>query len=275
MSLSKVYKDTASFVPEQILPRQGLPTEPVWQDMVAVPPSRRDGHDLFIPDQSAGGQSIPDQNPDDRFLPSEEPSGQATALSPDLPPKIEADRKKAPAPAIDLELIHKKAFSEGVLEGRRQADEDYGASAKTLLGACEQLTHLHETILKNNTSEIHALVMTIAAKIIRHSIEEQSETILATIKDAIHLAVKSDKFQIRVNPNDLEILKDKKKEILDEISSLDNIVIKADSTIERGGCLLESVSCTVDATISSQLQVIKEALQSSDDIAAPSFPGEP
>ena len=274
MSWSKVYKDAASFVPEQILPRQDLPTEPIWQDMVEVPPSRRDGHDLFVPDTNAGGRNIPDQTPTNRSLPAKGPSSQTTAPSPDLAPKIEADPEKIPAPAIDLELLHKKAFSEGVLVGRRQADEDYGASAKTLLGACEQLTHLHETILKNNTSEIHALVMAIAEKIIRKSIEEQSETILATIKDAIHLAVKSDEFQIRVNPSDLEILKDKKKEILDEISSLDNIIIKADSTIERGGCLLESASCTVDATIASQLQVIKEALQS-DDIDATSFPGEP
>jgi len=267
MSLSKVYKDTASFVPEQLLPRQGLPTEPVWQDMVAVPPSRRDDHALFIPDKSTGEQGSHDQTPD-------EPSNTMPAPLPELPPKIETEPKIAPTPAIDVKLIQKKAFSEGVLEGRRQADEDYDTSTRTLLGACEQLTHLHETILKNNTSEIQALVMAIATKVIRHSIEEQSDTILATIKDAIHQAVKSDEFQIRVNPGDLEILKDKKKEILDEISSLDNIIIKADSTIERGGCLLESSCCTVDATISSQLQVIKEALES-DDIAATSFPAEP
>lgn len=273
MSLSKVYKDTSSFVPQQILPRQDLSPEPVWQDMVAVPPSRSEGHGSFIPDKT-GGRVIPDQTADKKSLPSARPSDTAGTLSPDLPPEAEEIRKNVPVPAIDPEMIHKKAFSEGVLEGRRQADKDYGTSAMTLQAACEQLAHLHETILQNNTREIHALVMQIAEKIIRHSIEEQSDTILATIKDAIHLAVKSDEFQIRVNPNDLAILKDKKKEILEEISSLDNIVLKADSTVERGGCLLESVSCTVDATISSQLQVIEEALQS-DDITTTSFPGEP
>lgn len=274
MSLSKVYKDTASFVPEQILPRQGLPLEPAWQDMVAVHPSRNESHGTFTPDKTDGSRVSSAKNPANTSLPAEELTEGKSSLSADLPTEVEGDKEKPPVPAIDLELIRKKAFTEGVLEGRRQADEDFGSSADTLRTACEQLAHLHETILRNNTGEMHTLVMEIAEKIIRHSIEEQSETILATIKDAIHLAVKSDEFQIRVNPKDLEILKGKKKEIIDEISSLDNIVLKADSTIGRGGCLLESVNCSVDATIGSQLQLIKETL-AADNIAATSFPGEP
>ena len=70
---------------------------------------------------------------------------------------------------------------------------------------------------------------------------------------------------------------DIKQEIINEISGLDNIILKADRSVERGGCLLESANCTVDATISGQLQVIKEALQSAPESApaAASFPGEP
>jgi len=274
MSLSKVYKDTASFVPEQILPRQGLPPEPVWQEMVTAHPSRSGDSGTFTPDKTDRSRRISDITPDKQSLPSEELADKENSLSADIPPEAEEEGGQTPIPAIDLQLIHTKAFSEGVLEGRRQADEDFGTSADTLRAACEQLTNLHETILLNNISEMHAMVMKIAEKIIRHSIKEQSETIVATLKDAIHLAVKSEEFQIRVNPKDLEALKSKKKEIIDEISGLENIVLMADSTVDRGGCLLESVNCSIDATIGSQLQVIQETLQS-DNIDATFFPGEP
>lgn len=269
MSLSKVYKDTASFVPEQILPRHDLPPEPVF----TAHPSRS-GDGTFTPDRTDRSRRISDITPDKNSLPSEELADKENSLPTDLPTEAQEEGNQTPIPAIDLQLIHKKAFSEGVLEGRRQADEDFGTSADTLRAACEQLTQLHETILLNNISEMHSLVMEIAEKIIRHSIKEQSETIVATLKDAIHLAVKSEEFQIRVNPKDLETLKSKKKEIIDEISGLENIVLMADSTVDRGGCLLESVNCSIDATIGSQLQVIQETLQS-DTIDATFFPGEP
>ena len=270
MSLSKVYKNTPSFVPQQILPRQEHPSEPVWQDIMAGPSSRSEHHGSFVPDKTNGHERGAETRP---FTPQHH-ADQGNNLSSDHRTKAEEEREETSAPAIDLETIRRDAFAEGVLAGRRQADEDFGTCAGTLRAACDQLTHLHETILHNNTKEMHILVMEIAEKIIRHSIEGQSETILATIEEAIRRAVKSEEFEIRVNPEDLEIIKQKKQELIDEISGLNNIVLKADKSIERGGCLLESVNCTVDATITSQLQVINEALQS-DHNTDTSFPEEP
>jgi flagellar assembly protein FliH len=181
-------------------------------------------------------------------------------ISPDAPPPLAST-----GPAVDLELIRQQAFSEGVIEGWRQADKDFGSAALTLQSACHQLTNLHETMLRNNLEEMHQLVMIIAEKIIRHSIDEQSATILATIEDAIRLAVRSEEFQIRINPQDHEVIQAKKKELIDDISGLDNIDLKTDSSIERGGCILESTLCTVDATVGSQLQFIREVLEASQE----------
>jgi flagellar assembly protein FliH len=257
MSLSKVFKHSESFVPKQLLPRQGEPSDPNRQKGAGSPPSHGGHENAFVADQPHGNIKDAGQSPA-----TPEPPPQEEKLSAAGQP---APMEQPPVPAIDLELIREQAFAQGVLEGRRQADEDFGSSALTLRSACNQLTSLHETILRNNLQEMHSLVLLIAEKIIRHSIAEQSQTILATIEDAIRLAVKSEEFQIRVNPEDLEVIKERKKEIIDDISGLDNIVLKTDSTIERGGCILESVNCTVDATIDSQLQVIKQALESSHE----------
>lgn len=273
MSLSNVYKDSGSFVPEQILRRQEHPAEPVWQDVATGPSPLGPQQKSFVPDQTDGHQTISEQNP----IPPEQAPDAKDTLAPEQL-STETEMKEEPSvPAIDPELIRQRAYDEGVLEGRRQSDEDFGTSALTLRSACNQLTHLHETILRNNLSEMHSLVMEISEKILRHSVQEQSATILATIEDAIRLAVKSEEFQIRVNPDDLEVIKQKKKEIIDEISGLDNIVLKADSSVDRGGCLLESANCTVDATITGQLEVIQEALDSEPESApvTASYPGEP
>ncbi|MBU0665442.1 MAG: flagellar assembly protein FliH [Proteobacteria bacterium] len=276
MSLSKVYKNSDSFVPEQILPHQEQPIETSWQELDDRLSSQSRRHNSFVPDKTNGYDILSDKHPLTHLTP-EQLSDKESILSPESLSTGDEDNNEPSATAIDLELIRQQAFAEGVVEGRRQSDEDFGTCALTLSSACDQLTHLHETILQNNLNEMHRLVMEIAEKVIRHSIREQSDTILATIEDAIRLAIKSEEFQIRVNPEDLESIKLKKKEIIEEISGLDNIVLKADSSVERGGCLLESVNCTVDATISSQLQVIQEALESELESApvAATYPGEP
>lgn len=269
-SLSKVYKNIPQFVPEQILPRQDNLSEPAWQDIGERPSSQREQQGAFVPDKTNGQERIAAP----LFVTPQHPTNSENNLSPDHLIEAEENMANTPAPAIDLELIRQEAFAEGVLTGRRQADEDFGTCTGTLRAACDQLTQLHETILKNNIKEMHALALEIAEKVIRHSIQEQSDTILATIEEAIRRAVKSEEFEIRVNPEDLEIIKQKRQELIDEISGLNNIVLKADKSVERGGCLLESVNCSVDATITSQLQMINEALQLNHNTDT-SFPAEP
>jgi flagellar assembly protein FliH len=244
MSLSKIYTHSDSFVARQLLPTQDSAQGSSWQETPGLTP-----REPSVPDGSHGGRVV---SRHDCVVPGQSAEAE---ISIDAPPPLEST-----VPAVDLELIRQQAFSEGVIEGWRQADKDFGTAALTLQSACNQLTNLHETILRNNLDEMHQLVMIIAEKIIRHSIDEQSTTILATIEDAIRLAVRSEEFQIRINPQDHEVIQAKKKELIDDISGLDNIDLKTDNSIERGGCILESVHCTVDATVGSQLQVIRETL---------------
>jgi flagellar assembly protein FliH len=254
MSLSKVYKNTASFMPEQILSRQDHLANSAWQQKDAEHYPESDQQQLFIPGLLMNKPATP---VDQKSSTATQPKVEASALPAAQIPAENTTSVEPPDSEIDL----KQVFDEGVQEGRRQADEDFGTSARTLYSACNQLARLHETILRNNLDEMHRLVLQISEKIIRHSVTEQGDTILATIEDAIRLAVKSEEFQIRINPSDLGIIQQKKNTIINEISGLSNISLKADSMIERGGCLLESSNCTVDATLSGQLQAIKEALQ--------------
>lgn len=77
----------------------------------------------------------------------------------------------------------------------------------------------------------------------------------------IHQAVKSSEFYIYLHPDDMVSVQDRAQKFIAGLNGLDNIVVKADPTIERGGCKVESENCTVDATISSQFKVLQESLR--------------
>ncbi len=266
MSLSRFYKTHADFQAKAVLQDTSPDSNvPVWESIVREEPPVVE---VEIPPESAEEEK---SNPrEQEFVPPPEETPQNSIEQDEIPQK--EPPPAAQEPAVDLEVIRQNGFTAGVAAGRQQAEEDFENSAKTLMRICTELDKLRETILQNSAGEMKELVLAISEKIIRHSVTEQEETIIATIKDAIHLAVKSDAFQIQINPDDLKAVEARKKEIIDSISGLDNIVLKPDATVERGGCKLESTCCTVDATIASQIKVIHDSVMAEDGLHDPDQP---
>ncbi|AGF79604.1 flagellar biosynthesis/type III secretory pathway protein [Desulfocapsa sulfexigens DSM 10523] len=276
MSLSRFYKTNDSFQATNIFDGYaGKSTVPIWESIVkkeTVSADDSDHTDNDISDSEKLAESAPNDTPNTIHADDSETPVTADD-SPSVPPPISepVPPSPSPEPAVDVEEIRKKAFAAGLESGRKQAEEDFENSARTLLCICNELDRLRETILKNSSGEMKKLVMAISEKIIRHSVAEQEETIIATIKDAINLAVTSDAFQVQINPQDLAVVEARKKEIIDSISGLDNIVLKADATIERGGCKLESDCCTVDATMTSQIKVVHDSVMADTSLTEPAL----
>ncbi len=244
MSLSRFYKYNQSFKPDSILPKEKqFKKEQLWEEgTIPAEPEAIETKESVEPEQNRE-ETIPEEEIQE--------------------PEIEPPTPQ-PVPEIDIESIRNEAFASGIDMGRKEAEKDFEDGINTLLNICNELDKLRETILRNSVSEMKELVLNISEKIIRHSVAEQEETILTTIKDAIRLAVKSDEIQIQINPQDLQSIKDNKQTIIDSISGLENIVLQADPTIERGGCKLESSCCTVDATLTNQIKIIRDNVMAPD-----------
>lgn len=265
MSLSKLYKANNDFKPAQILEKAENSSEPVWESIVqedqasanqvqeeATPFAEETEQDTAHPSFATEEAEMP--------VTEDHPADNQHVTATEELPEVPA---KQVEPTVDIENIREEAYRSGLLTGRQQAEEDFDNGAKTLVNICKELDQLRETILKNSVTEMQELVLAISEKIIRDSVANQCDTITATIKDAIHLAVKSDEFQIQLNPEDLSCIEEKKSEIIAQISGLKNIVLLPDSTVERGGCLIESSCCTVDASLAGQLEVIRSSVTQS------------
>ena len=260
MSLSRFFKDQGEFIPESLVPRPPKDSDnwkPVtisedrFEDQMpqfGQPQTKTNGAeaDIFVHDSSqidTTVNTISDKfaeiHSENAVLP-DEPIPQPT-LSPPLP---------------DIKKLQEDAFQAGVAEGLKQAEADFGSGTKALSQACEFLTGIRETILKNSKNEMIELVIALSEKIIRHSVTEQNQTILDTVEEAILQAVKSSEFYIYLHPDDMAIIQERSSELISRINGLENIVVKTDPSIEQGGCKIESDNCTVDATLLSQLEII-------------------
>lgn len=264
MSLSKFYTDNTGFQATSVLDKSEVACDlPVWDSIVKDEPLVPEEEVVETPLTTAARSetSIEPQNEEETepSLPAQVEEVEAPEISPPSPIEQQV--------TVDVETIEQNAFLSGVEAGRKQAEEEYENSAQTLLGICRELDALRETILRNSAGEMKELVLAISEKIIRHSVTQQDETIVATINDAIHLAVKSDDFQIQLNPEDLAAVKARKQEIVDTVSGLENIILVADPTVERGGCKLESTCCTVDASMTGQIKVIHDSIMEKDALS--------
>jgi flagellar assembly protein FliH len=194
--------------------------------------------------------------PDGETLPSRAPAEPAPIFQ--LPLGQEA--KVAEKAAVNLEAKLEEALARGRQEGAKEAELRFGRATEALAVAVEEISRLRESLLNNASQDMLRLVLTIARQIIHVELSVNSGIILATIERALQAAVRADAYHLRVNGEDLALVTEKKPLFLARISGLQNITIEADPTVGRGGCRLESELGEVDATIESQLEVIRRTL---------------
>ncbi|MBW1635836.1 MAG: hypothetical protein JRC87_09485 [Deltaproteobacteria bacterium] len=237
MSLSRFFKDCGSFQPENILK----------PDVAASVPG----------DSSSGLDS-----PADNFQGGNPDSGKTDSESLNTISKVEHAKEhqtKEVAPPDIGEAIE-KAYNEGFQDALREYTGNYQAAEKSLIAMFEQLETLKESVIVNSRQEIREFTLAIAERIVRYSLRNNDNTIIATIDEALQRAVKSEEFNIYIHPDDYQAVLDKSADLIAGISSLKNIVIKQDSSIEKGGAKIESDNCTIDATISGQFDAIREEI---------------
>lgn len=275
MSLSKYYKDSSSFKREEI--KSHIPEEVKgWNPTSKAIPAPFEPGVVSTPSESAVQPSGSANVQSDTAEPfttaprTTDPSPSTTDPSSSGPAADEESTKSPAEGSIDLssymsiiEAEEKAAamYQQGLQEGITKAAADFGSSAKALVTSCQLLDSVREKIISNSSSELRDFTLLLAEKIIRFSLKDQDQTIVATIEEALSRAVKSDAFIIYIHPDDHQIISDKAAEFTAGVSGLSSIIIKTDPTIEKGGAKIESENCIIDATISSQLDAIREELR--------------
>jgi len=247
MSLSKYFKKSASFQPENIF---GINSgeNSGWHSLEKKPISRKD--DTETPSAQRVTKCTDNCEP-------VSPSRQADT-------NLEETESNAPSPdpekyieISEMKRKLEKAYQAGMQSGTQKAEEEYGSATQSLLNACQQVDSVRETIIANSSDELLEFAITIAEKIVRSHLKKD-KMIIATIEEALQRSVKSEEFYIYINPEDYDCVIGKSENLIAGLNGLTNIVIKKDAAIERGGAKIESDNCTIDATVASQFDVIRE-----------------
>ncbi len=156
-------------------------------------------------------------------------------------------------------------ISDGLETDRPDILEAPPAVACILERFSEAIKHLEEerdAIYEHAAEETVKLALAISEKIIHHELRVNPDMILNIVRKAMQKIKDSQPVCIRINPHDLEALKQADPDMSYLDTSAEGFAFQPDTTMGRGDCLVETRQGDIDAGIQSQLALIKEAFAS-------------
>ncbi len=164
----------------------------------------------------------------------------------------------------ESEKIKKDAIKKGLEQGYKDGYESEANEVRRLVERVQII--LNSAIDKRNEifveteQQIINLVLLIAKKVIKVISENQKNVVINNVVQALRKLKSRGEVAIRVNLADLELTTEHKKDFIEMVEGVKSIKILEDSTVDRGGCIIETDFGSIDARISSQLHEIEDRI---------------
>jgi len=149
-----------------------------------------------------------------------------------------------------------ESFGRGFDEGRRQAERGLANAFKSLREGIAAVSELREKVLRESEDDLLKLAMLVAKKIVHQEIRQDPQILANIIAAAVSDLASNDRISIRLNPDDLQLVQQNRHLYLAGIGSDEQIALIADEGILVGGCMVDTVTGTVDARVEIQLEEI-------------------
>ena len=172
----------------------------------------------------------------------------------------------------DAEKAIKGAYAKGRQEGfvkgekasyekaRSEFDQQIRDIQEKLTTVLRDVGESRKALINEAERSVIDIAMIIAQKVINTEISLNPDIILSVIKKALSFIVDRQELVVRVSPDDLETVTEKKDFWTSIAERLDKVTVEPDTRIERGGCIIESKTGVADARVAVQLKEVLEVI---------------
>ncbi len=183
--------------------------------------------------------------------------------------KLLADaREKAAALESDIKQrvaqTEREAYERGYTEGHQKGYEEGKAEVGRLIERLHTIItkaiEKRNEIIEESETQIINLVLMIVKKVIKVISENQKNVVINNVVQALRKLKSRGDVVIRVNLADLELTSEHVKDFMKMVENVKSITVLEDSSVDRGGCVIETDFGQIDARVSSQLHEIEEKI---------------
>jgi flagellar assembly protein FliH len=166
----------------------------------------------------------------------------------------------AAAPAIDIEQVENAAFENGYRQGEKAGiqigEKKVEALMQRYADAIVEVGKLKPSLYAEVEREVVKLAIEISKKIVYREIQADREIIQALVKVALsHVAGKS-AVTVHLHPTDYTYVLEHREELTERDNGCE-VVLLADKSIERGGCLVQTECGDIDARIEERFREVE------------------
>lgn len=159
-----------------------------------------------------------------------------------------------------VEDAYKEGFSKGSEEGYTSGKNEVQRLIDRLHTVLERTLDRRQEILDETEQQIVELVLLMTRKVVKVISESQRNVVMTNIVQALRKVKGRGDVTIRVNLADVQLATDHIKEFMTSVENIKNITVVEDTTVERGGCVIETDFGAIDARISSQLSELEQKI---------------
>lgn len=184
--------------------------------------------------------------------------------------KLAQDRQRATA---EVQTVYDKAhvdgyrdgYEKGLQQGLSEQEAAYASRLKeevsqrvtsviaSLEGAIADLQARPAEWVKKWEPEGTELVLSIARRVARQAVARDGEVITRTLTEILSMIARAPRITVHLHPTDLETLEMHPERWRSAVSKSTEIEFVTDESLTRGGCQVATETCTVDATVETQI----------------------
>lgn len=153
-----------------------------------------------------------------------------------------------------------EGFKQGHDEGYASGEGEISRLVERLHKMVESVMLRREEILKETEQQIVELVILMTRKVVKIISETQKTTIMSNVLAALKKVKTRGTVTLHVNLEDLRLATANVDEFIKRVENIQGITVVEDSTVEKGGCIVETDFGAIDARISSQLSELEDKI---------------
>jgi flagellar biosynthesis/type III secretory pathway protein FliH len=159
---------------------------------------------------------------------------------------------------------HQAGFEAGrteALAGVQPAAEAFAAAARELSATVDDVTARTEVAAVD-------LALRIAEQALGAAVAADPERVIDVVRGALRRLVERDRVVLLVNPDDLDLVRDRAAGLVGELGGIEHCEVQAERRVARGGAVVRTEEGEVDATLDTKLERAREVLDQELSLAA-------
>ncbi|MCK9169042.1 MAG: flagellar assembly protein FliH [Treponema sp.] len=155
---------------------------------------------------------------------------------------------------------HNKGYEEGRDEGYKDGEGEVNRLIERMHKVLDSVMQRREEILRDTETQIVELVILMTRKVVKIISENQKSIIMSNVLAALKKVKGRGEVTLRVNLEDVKLTTEHTDEFIKRVENIKGITVVEDSSVEKGGCIVETDFGAIDARISSQLMELENKI---------------